>query len=259
MTGWQALAEEVARWREAGRTAGLWWRDDDAIDVTAELERLLEMQRATGAPLALAVVPSKATEALAARLAGEVGIDVLQHGYAHANHAAPPEKKIELGLQRPAMLVLGELGAGWLALERLFGAKALPVMVPPWNRIAPVLVPTLPEVGYRGLSTFGPRPRAQPVRGLWQVNAHVDLIDWKSRRFAGEETVLAALVAALAHARGRDAEPVGMLSHHLAMDGGAWDFLRSILERTTAMPGVQIYAAHGLFAATTWTKGEERG
>jgi hypothetical protein len=121
------------------------------------------------------------------------------------------------------------------------------------------LVPTLPEVGYRGLSTFGPRPRAQPVRGLWQVNAHVDLIDWKSRRFAGEETVLAALVAALAHARGRDAEPVGMLSHHLAMDGGAWDFLRSILERTTAMPGVQIYAAHGLFAATTWTKGEERG
>ena len=29
-------------------------------------------------------------------------IDVLQHGYAHVNHAGATEKKMELGLQRPA-------------------------------------------------------------------------------------------------------------------------------------------------------------
>lgn len=248
MTSWQDLADEAARWRDSGRVARLWWRDDDAGDVSAELDRLLTIHLDTGAALALAVVPARATPALAARLAGLPGIDVLQHGYAHANHAAPPARKVELGLERPAMMVLGELGTGWLALERMFAGKALPVMVPPWNRIAPVLVPTLPEIGYRGLSTFGPRARAVPVRGLRQVNTHVDLIDWKTRRFVGEEAALAALVAALARARNGDPEPVGLLSHHLAMDDGAWDFLRSILERTIAMPGLCTAAARGLFA-----------
>ena len=87
-------------------------------------------------------------------------VDVLQHGYAHINHATPNEKKVEIGPHRPAMIVLGELGTGWLALERLFGDRPLSIMVPPWNRIAPALVPTLPEIGFTGLSTFGHRRRA---------------------------------------------------------------------------------------------------
>lgn len=250
MTSWQALSDEAARWRDAGRTADLWWRDDDAADVDPALDRLLAIQHDTAAPLALAVVPARATAALAQRLAGEAGIDVLQHGYAHMNHAAPPDKKIELGLQRPAMIVLGELGTGWMALERLFAAQALPVMVPPWNRIADILVPTLPEIGYRGLSTFGPRKRAQPVRGFRQVNTHVDLIDWKAGGgFVGEEAALAVLVEALGRSRGGDGEPIGLLSHHLAMDGRAWDFLRSVLEATKTTQGLCVRAARELFAS----------
>src|SRR5262249_20089923 len=160
------FSDEVERWAQAGRTAELWWRDDDAADAGPALERLLAVQRDTGAPMALAVVPSKATRALADRLAGQPGVDLLQHGYAHGNHAQAGDKKIELGAERPAMLVLGELGTGWMALERLFGKRPLPVLVPPWNRIAPALVPTLPEIGFAGLSTFGARRRTHPVRGL---------------------------------------------------------------------------------------------
>jgi hypothetical protein len=63
------------------------------------------------------------------------------------------------------MIVLGELGTGWMALERLFGSRVLPVLVPPWNRIAPGLVPALPEIGYRGLSTFGIRGGFRPYPG----------------------------------------------------------------------------------------------
>jgi len=249
MNGWQALDRELGEWRATGRAADLWWRDDDAVDVGPALDRLLEIHKATGMPLALAVVPSQATPALAERLTSTPGVDVLQHGYCHANHAPPTEKKIELGLHRPAMLVLGELGTGWLALERLFGQRALGVMVPPWNRIAPVLVPTLPEIGYRGLSTFGPRKRAEPVRGLRQVNTHVDLIDWKGGGgFVGEDAALAALVETLVRSRAGSGEPVGLLSHHLAMDGGAWDFLRSFVERVTTTPGIRACAARDLFA-----------
>ena len=256
MSGWQALADEAARWRDQGRIAELWWRDDDAVDAGPALDRLLAIVNDGKTPLALAVVPARATAALADRLSGETEVDVLQHGYAHSNHAAAPEKKIEIGLQRPAMVTLGELGTGWMALERLFGARALAVMVPPWNRIAPVLVPTLPEIGYRGLSTFGPRPRIHPVRGLLQVNTHVDLIDWKGgRTFAGEEKVLANLVTALARARDGEAEPVGILSHHLAMDAGAWDFLRSLWGRMTKLESLRVRSARELFAPEAGRRG----
>lgn len=255
MNTWTDLSDEAARWSQAGCAADLWWRDDDAADVGPALECLLAIHRDSGVPLALAVVPAKATEALSDRLAGEPGVDLLQHGYAHVNHASVGAKKVELGTERPAMLVLGELGTGRMALERLFGSRPLPVMVPPWNRIAPVLVPTLPEIGFTGLSTFGARRRTYPVRGLLEVNTHVDLIDWKGGGgFVGEAAALGALVSALAQAR-ISGEPVGVLSHHLAMDGGAWDFLRSMWQKALKMPGLRVRAAHELFA----TGGEDRG
>jgi hypothetical protein len=250
VSSWQALDDEAARWRDAGRTVELWWRDDDAADSSAALDRLLKLHRETRVPLSLAVVPALATQALADRLGGEPAVDLLQHGYAHLNHAPPGEKKAELGPHRPAMIVLGELGTGWLALERLFDGRARSVMVPPWNRIALGLVPTLPEIGFSGLSTFGPRRRPRPVSGLLQINTHVDLIDWKSGRgFVGEAAALGALVATLAHARTVAYEPVGLLSHHLAMDGGAWDFLRSLWETASTLPGIRIRPARELFAA----------
>ncbi len=250
MSNWIAFDDEIARWRDAGREAVLWWRDDDAVEVTPALKRLFEVQHATEAPLALAVVPAQATAALADRLADEKAVDVLQHGYAHVNHASPTDKKAELGLQRPAMIVLGDLGTGWMALERLFGARALPVLVPPWNRIAPPLVPTLPEIGFRGLSTYGARTREMPVRGLRQVNTHVDLIDWRGDRgFVGLESALELLVRSLGAARTTTNEPIGILSHHLAMDEGAWDFLMSLMGKAKTTSGITISPAHELFAS----------
>jgi hypothetical protein len=253
MIDWRPLDEELAHWRDAGRVAELWWRDDDAVEPTTALDRLLALHRQTAAPLALAVVPARANEALAERLAGETGVDVLQHGYAHANHAAPEDKKIELGPERPAMMVLGELGTGWLALERLFGSgteRLLSVLVPPWNRIAPALVPTLPEIGFTGISTFGPRPRARPVRGLLQVNTHVDLIDWRgNRRFVGAETALHKMAASLTQSRIDSGEPVGLLSHHLEMDEGAWEFLKSLLGKAISTPDMTLKPARSLFAS----------
>jgi len=247
MRSWAIIEQELALWRESGREPVLWWRDDDAAEATPALDRLLALQRTHEVPLALAVVPASATPALAERLAQAPGIDLLQHGYAHTNHAPAGDKKAELGAHRPAMIVLGELGTGRMALERLFGPRALPVLVPPWNRIAPGLVPALPEIGYRGLSTFGIRRRVSPVSGLVQVNTHVDLIDWRTRRFAGIETVLAVFVQALASSR-ISGEPIGLLSHHLAMDEAAWDFLQSFWGKVGGMPGMKIEPAHDLFA-----------
>lgn len=265
MTSWAALDDELVRWRDAGRTAEIWWRDDDAVEATPALERLLQLQEKSTVPLALAVVPATATAGLVERLRDCAGVSVLQHGYGHVNHALAGDRKAELGAERPAMVVLGELATGAMAMERLFAGPAfagrrLSVLVPPWNRIASGLVWALPEIGFSGLSTFGPLRQksgapAFRIRGLRQVNTHVDLIDWKgSRGFVGEEFALAALVAALAAARTSDAVPIGILSHHLAMDEGAWDFLRSLWERLSGAgiagkAGLRTPAARELFAS----------
>ncbi|MGE0424062.1 MAG: polysaccharide deacetylase family protein [Reyranellaceae bacterium] len=254
MSAWRELDDELARWIDAGRTATLWWRDDDAIDATPQLDRLLGLRARHDVGLGLAVIPERATQALAARLAEDGGTAVLQHGYAHQNHADRGTKKIELGPHRPAMVVLGELGTGWLALERLFGRRSLPVMVPPWNRIAPALVPTLPEIGLRGLSTFAPRKRAEPVRGLRQVNTHVDPIDWHGGRgFVGEQAVLAGLTRSLAIRRlagvesGVGEEPTGLLTHHLVQDEAVWAFVDRLFARLRAHSGVRILAPQEVF------------
>src|SRR3989304_5937775 len=45
-------------------------------------------------------------------------------------------------------VVLAEAAAGWEGLRAAVGARALPVFVPPWNRIAPAVLTGLPRLGY---------------------------------------------------------------------------------------------------------------
>ncbi len=249
---WRALAEELDAWQISGRTATLWWRDDDAAAPSAALDRLLALQTRQRVPLSLAVVPAAAEPALDARLAeaGD-GVAVLQHGYAHQNHAAAGAKKIELGGERPSAHVVSELAVGQQRLAHVRGW--LPVLVPPWNRVAGHLVPMLPEIGFRGLSTFGARRRREPVAGLVQANTHVDPVNWRGgRSFVGEGV---ALDAAVAHLRARregraDAgEPTGLLTHHLVDGAATWSFVEAFLERTTAHPAVAWLAGAAVFGA----------
>jgi peptidoglycan/xylan/chitin deacetylase (PgdA/CDA1 family) len=252
MSEFDPLRRELDRWGEAGRIATWRWRDDDAARPAPALDRLL---RLADAPLALAVVPAETDEALARAVAGRPLVSILQHGYAHQNHAADGVKKIELGPQRPAMVVLGELATGRLRLESLFGDRALAVLVPPWNRIAPALVPVLPELGYRGLSQFGPRARRRPVPGLVQSNCHLDLIDWRARRFVGAAAAISALAKhlALRYAGWRAqpdvaAEATGLMSHHAVHDDEAWAFLERLLDALMAHGAARPLSASEVFA-----------
>ncbi|MHA1538261.1 MAG: polysaccharide deacetylase family protein [Alphaproteobacteria bacterium] len=235
MTAWDDLDDELSLWASQGRQPDFWLRDDDAQEPSPALDRLLDITGANSLPLALAVIPAGAAEALAVRLEKTPQVSVLQHGYAHRNHAAAGEKKCELGSARPAEYVIADIAVGRQSLEALFGPAAMPVMVPPWNRIAPHLVPMLPEIGFCGLSRFGPRQRPPALAGLAQCNTHVDIIDWRgSRGFIGEEAALSAVAGHLADRRSGavDAdEPTGILTHHRDHDGACWDFLGALFLR----------------------------
>lgn len=248
MSAWAALQRELDAWAEAGRSATLWWRDDDAEAPGPALERLLALAARHEVAPALAVVPAGAGRPLGDRLGACPDVFVLCHGLTHRNLAPGDARKSEFGAGRPVREMLADVAAGWHCLRQLFGAQALPVLVPPWNRVAPALLPRLPDAGIRGLSTLGARAAAEPAPGLLQVNCHVDLVDWRGGRcFVGEA---AALEALRAHFVGRRdgryeaAEPSGIMSHHLVHDAEAWDFLERLLETTRRHP-----ATHWLSAA----------
>jgi hypothetical protein len=246
MSAWDDFARECAEWPAGGAT--LWWRDDDAVADTPALARLFSI--AEDIPLALAVVPADLEASLAPAL-DIPSTTVLQHGYAHTNHAPGHEKKMELGPHRPFPHTLGDIAQGWARLEAAFGARARTILVPPWNRIAPALVPFLPEIGFKGLSTFGPRRRTEPVRGLVQANCHADLIDWRGgRAFAGEERVLGALIRHLSARRTHLApaeEPTGLLTHHLVHDDAAWQFLARLVQECRRQRAITWLAADEVF------------
>jgi hypothetical protein len=174
-----------------------------------------------------------------------------QHGWGHWNHAPLGAAKAEFGAHRPVAYMLGELARGWVALDHALGENGWRhVFVPPHNRIADELRAALTTAGYRGLSA-GLGPRGTPLRGLAEVNAHIDIMNWTTRAFAGEETVLAAMVEALATRRtGRvDAEePIGYLTHHLAHDEAAWRFCDALHARLRDHRAVAFVDPQELFA-----------
>ena len=107
---WHDLAAELDRWEEAGLVAPLWWRDDDAVAPTPQLDRLLAL--ADGAPLALAVIPADVVRELAAALEFFPRVTVLHHGWRHANHAAQHPgagKKSEYPAERHPIDIADEL------------------------------------------------------------------------------------------------------------------------------------------------------
>jgi hypothetical protein len=257
---WHDLIAELDRWAAAGRRATFWWRDDDAEALSPRLERLLALShpaRGRPVPLGLAVIPAAADPALAARLRPERHVRVLQHGWAHANHAPADERTIELGDHRPLRMVLAELDRGRSRLEGLFGRRFIPVIVPPWNRIAPRVARALPRRGFGGLSASGPRPRRRPAsaksRDFAAANVHIDIFAWRPRaRFIGTGKALAQAVRHLAARRSGQVdpdEPTGLMTHHRQHDAACWRFVARFLAVTAAHPAVRWLPADRLFAA----------
>jgi hypothetical protein len=230
---WEAL--EAAIERRGGAT--FWWRDDDAALATAELERLLSLSRRFNVALALAVVPELAERTLFELLNEETL--VLQHGTDHRNRAAPGEKKTEFPASEPDERALERLVAASKRLHAMAGARALPVLVPPWNRMRQDLAEKLSAIGLIGLSRDG---KAKPLAGLTQVNTHIDIVAWhEGRRFIGEEQALSAALELM-----ELTSPVGWLTHHAVHDEAAWRFL----ERLLRLPGVRWASAADLFSYT---------
>lgn len=237
---WTPLTDELGRWRATPLALPLWWRDDDAVALTPALDRLSALSARLRLPVHLAVIPARANETLAKAVADDANLIPLVHGWAHESHAPPGEKKAEFGAHRPIETMLEETKRGLARLTDLFGPRLRPVFVPPWNRVAPDLLPGLAAQGYAAVSTFTPRKAAEAAPGLAQVNTHLDPIAWKTTRgLADPDALIAQIARQLADRReGRadNDEPYGILTHHLVHDAAIWDFTETLLARLTDGP-----------------------
>jgi hypothetical protein len=251
MTSWAELHATLDAIAERGEAIQVWWRDDDAGRDHPALARQLDLAERHALPVALAVVPVWLDAGAQARIAASAKATVLQHGFAHANHAPAEAKPIELG-GRDMEAIVAELVRGRSLLGDAFGCAFLAVLAPPWNRLDSRLIERLVGCGFVGLSTFGRRAAPEAAPGLGQINTHLDPIDWRGTRlFVGETAALARLAALLDAAVVDADEPVGILSHHLTMDEAGWAFLDRLLGVLAAHPGARVCAAAELVEATS--------
>jgi len=248
---WDWLQRELDNWEESGLQARFWWRDDDAVEPSQRLERLLRLGQQHAAPLALAVIPARLEGGLGDYLQAHTHSCVLQHGYAHDSHAAPGARKLELGGKRAIEDIVADLARGYQILQQHFAARFTPVLVPPWNRIDERVLERLAALGFSGISTMKVRRKANPAPRLLQVNTHLDPVNWRHKGgFIGIYPAIAILVQHLIARRlgYRDFdEPTGLLTHHLVQDDAVWRFLENLLAFLQAHP-----AASWIDAPTIW-------
>lgn len=241
---WTPLDTELDRWRTEGLTLSLWWRDDDAVARTSALDYLHGLAQRLSMPVHMAVIPAEA-EASLAEVIDPFLIPVV-HGWSHTNHAPDGAKKAEFGAHRTIEAMCAETFQSLTRLRTLFSDALVPMFVPPWNRVAADLLPTLPTQGYEVLSTFTPRDNAFAAPGLTQINTHLDPINWRAGKSLHDPDVLIRQVATqLADRRENRAdrdEPYGILTHHLVHDSSIWDFTEALLSRLLQGP-VQIWTA----------------
>ncbi len=233
MTIWQPLTDELQLWQDAGLTLPFWWRDDDAINPSAGLDTLITLTTDFDISCHLAVIPKFATPALAKRIASAPQIIPVVHGWAHENHAPKGQKKTEFGTTRPIEDCASDALNGLERLADLFGVRLQPMFVPPWNRVTPELGQHLVAIGFDALSTYAPRKSRFAAAGLAQINTHIDPINWRGdRSLVRADTLVAQTVTLLQDRRlGRagNAEPLGLLTHHLVHDDAIWGFVKQFL------------------------------
>ena len=240
MIDWTPLEQELDACARDGHVIDLWWRDDDAIQPTEALDRLVQMAEAFRMPLHLAIIPSGMTTGLVERLSDLPDVVPMVHGWQHLNHEPKGRKKCEFGDARSPAQLEADVAAGRRRLHDAFGDRLSRIFVPPWNRIMPDAYVILRTAGYRAVSQFGPRAAPFPTHGLEQINTHLDPVHWKGNRGLVDPHQLVQQTAEQIRQRrlgeADNREPYGLLTHHLVQDDATWGFCQDWLQRMTGGP-----------------------
>jgi hypothetical protein len=245
----RGVKDEVARWRAIGQRPAFWIRDDDADAMCGKLERLTAIAIRHGVSVGLAFVPGLLAADLVPFLRRQSGkLYPLCHGWKHVNYASP-DNPSEFGSNRPHPAARLDAVRALETFRQHF-PNVPAVFVPPFNRIAPQMIDALTGIGFAGLSA-APRPlerrmarlvgrlawAAPTVNIAWRgslprIDAHVDLIDWRSGSARDLNAVAEALLGQLRLRRRAflpARAPIGLLTHHRVHDEPIWQLLEALI------------------------------
>ncbi|MGB7286224.1 MAG: hypothetical protein WBC71_04760 [Salaquimonas sp.] len=247
MNGLTQIHNELSLWKDAGQKVRIWWRDDDAIKVTPELEQLEELAEIYEMPMLLAVIPALVDPRLGDFVSHQVMMQAAVHGYAHQDHSTIGQKKTELTASYPLRSVghvFDELRESRSIIKELFGEPASQLIVPPWNRVDKEISEKLGEVGFKLLSGFTFKRLSNTIP---QLNCQLDLMHWKpERQGKTEQEVFTELQKCLYEAREKNFAPIGILSHHLVHDKEAWKSTRALMAFIQSNNIFVAFSAHDL-------------
>lgn len=225
--------------QERKQKVKFWLRDDDAIENTMALDRLIGICNKNQFPLFLAVIPKLLKKEM--NLKAHHSVYILQHGFQHKSRALEGQKKCEFPEHVAEDIIKEELLKGFETLENHFGEQFLPVFVPPWNRFADNHKASLKTAGFKFLSVYG------NSKNSFYANTHFDIINWRGDRdFIGYEGAL-ELLTQLIKERETLNEPIGILTHHLDHTEKIWSFLDEFLSYLNQNEKAEIIAADELF------------
>jgi hypothetical protein len=224
------LVAQLDTMRSQGRRIRMWWRDDDSYRDTTELRRLLMARR--NIPIALAVIPGLLDETLTNLIHDSNRVSVLQHGWKHIDWSGGKSRPSEFPDSRSTFEVSEQLRSGRELLEKTFGSRFHPVLVPPWHSISRWLLENFGDLGYLAVSNEAPLfPLLSRGWGR-EINIEIDTSDWtRQGAFIGSREVARRLLRAFELRQKWNSEsfPIGILTHHAVLTPSDCDSLGSFI------------------------------
>ena len=250
--GFRLLAEELDRWSRSATPCSLWWRDDDLVRNSANLQRLQRTADAHGLEILVAVIPEQAERRLGEETSSMGQLVFCQHGLQHLSHESDTAEKSEFGPGRGLAAIRRDLETGFAICREIFGERFFPVLVPPWNNFHLEAIPVLAEVGFLGLSRYG-FLTAVDGADITFADTHIDLIDWQRLPGPGvlpQEEMDIRFAEVLRQRRTSNQwlhTPTGILTHHRVMGDGDWKALDELLDTLGSFPCVQWLSPREIF------------
>lgn len=244
------------RLSQAGRRVKLLWRDDGFFVESAHSAALVSMARRYRIRPLVAAVPGKMSDDLVLSSEFLESVDLAQHGYLHANHAAGPDSKSEYPSTRVVEEVMRELRDGLAKLERVAGAAVLPIFVPPWSAMDVKFLPCLKGAGFRGFSSDGAHGGEAADATFSLTNGVLDITNDDPNHPASIKSVpwllsTAEDVMVKRDRRTNQPDTFVILTHHQSLKEDGWEFLDAFFRFTSGRETMRWITFRELLAPAT--------
>ena len=147
-------------------SARLFIRNDDVWTLDREFRFFFERAYERGIPVVHAVIPGKMEQRLVRFLCRVKEktpqlLDIVQHGWVHANHAVEIGEKYEFGASRSVKFQREDIKQGLKKMRMAFGQLFTPAFVPPYHGWDQRTIRVLHEEGFKVFSAGIRRPEVK--------------------------------------------------------------------------------------------------